>query len=177
MPAQIAPPMPAATVARSMPARPADVLGHEQRTHGADPELARAADVEEPAAEREGDREARQHERREQHQRRDEVVLGQERLDAERIAGDQVERPVEAGADDEILVDAERVGAREGHREAAHEQGEEDRQQREPELARATATREMRLITRAPCRRSWRRRARARPSDPLARSSTICPRT
>ena len=155
-------------------ARSADMLRHDQRTHGSDPELARAADVEEPAAEREGDGEAGEHERREQHERRDEVVLGQERVDAERIAGDQVERPVEAGADDEILVDVERVRAREGHREAADDQREEDRQQREPELAHRR--RPQGALDHAGTLPPVMATPSSRSSvDPLARSSAIWP--
>ena len=90
------------------------------------------------------------------------------------LPGMQVERPVEAGADPELLVDVERVGARERHREPAHDQRQEDGQQREAELARATATPEPRdhAGTSPP--------VMARPSScssvcPLARSSTIWP--
>ena len=102
---------------------------------GADPVLALAADVEEAAAEREADREAREHERRRVGQRVRQVDLGDHRIDVHRVPGEVLERPVEAGADRELLVHRERVRADEDHDEPAEHERDHDRDEREERAA------------------------------------------
>ncbi len=156
--------------------------GHERRHH-AGGQLALAADVEEAGAEGERDGEAGQDERRRLHDRRDQVDLGELPVDAERVARDELERPVEAGADPQALVDRERVAARRRARRARRS-GTRSRPSRAGTRCRTrtrlTATASPRRRPRsatAPGRPSWPDRAPARRPPPRGAPARRGPRT
>ncbi len=160
-----------------------------QRRDEPDPVLALAADVEEPAAEGEGDREAREDERGHQDERLLEVVGGVR----SRLAGHPREEPVQAGSGEDRLVGGDRVAAGDRDDEPADEEGERGRGERDENSAEprrepgrdggrpsARGSRPgrggsvIRPLLRS-ARRSWRSRAppRRRPACTRPRS---CPR-
>ena len=121
----------------------------EPRDH-ADEVLALTADVEQAAAERKRDRQPREDQRRRQDQRLLEVVrrvardrrvppeedvVGRER-DVDVVVA-EVEEPVQAGLGDDALVDLPGIVAGRGDEDAAHEEGEERRDDRSDDPAGA----------------------------------------
>ena len=120
--------------------------GGHRRERGADPDgevgadevLALAADVEEAAAEGEGDRQAGEDQRRRGEQRLLEVQLGDDPV----VLADPREEPVEPGAVEDRLVGLDRVAAGGEHDEAADDEGEEDRDDRRDDPAAAQVGRQ-----------------------------------
>ena len=98
---------------------------------GADEVLALAADVEQPAAEGEGDREPGEDQRGGEDQR----LLQVQRRGRALVAGDPREDPVQPGAVEDRLVGRDRVVAGEEDHQAGDEEGEHRREDRHDDAA------------------------------------------
>ena len=165
---------------RQRPCRPAaaDVLRDDQRAHATRPRTGPVPPMlKRPQRNAKRDREARQHERRELHERRDQVVLGERAASTPNgLPGIRLERPVEAGADRRAPC-RRRAGCApvNDHASPPTSSARTDGQQRERRTRVSAGDRDRARSCAAPCRRSWPGRARARPSCRASRSSTIRP--
>ena len=105
---------------------------------GADEVLAVAADVEQAGAEREGDREAGEDQRRGDDQRLLQVERGERAV----VARDPRQQPVQPGALEDRPVGVDRVGAGERDDDAADEERDQRGDERDQQPAAAQVARE-----------------------------------
>ena len=112
--------------------QPAEVQPDVEGGHQPHPVLALAPDVEHSAAEREGDRERREDQRGRDQQR----LLEVRELGRVRVPG-RFEEPDDPRPVEDRLVGRKRVRSRREHHEAADEEGEDSRGQRDQETAGA----------------------------------------
>ena len=113
------------------PRHPFEVGSDPECRDEADPVLALPADVEEPAAERERDRDPGEHERRHDDERLLQVVGGV----LARFPRDPGEEPVEAGAFEDGFVGGDRVAAGDQHDEPADQERKEGGDERDDDAA------------------------------------------